>query len=92
MFYSEQLQLHKHDLKETWHVMKTIISNKKLPSKQTILMYNDKKIIDPKEIAQIFNTHFINVGTVLAENIKSNINPLSYINTTMNSISTPPVY
>ena len=40
--------------------MKTIIGNKKLPSKQTILICDNKKIIDPKEIAQILNTHFVN--------------------------------
>ena len=50
---------------------------------------NNTKIKDPNEIAQIFNTYFINVGYDLAANIKSNINPLSYVNTAMNSIDTP---
>ena len=34
------------------------------------------------------NTQFVNVGTDLVENIKSNINLLSYINTIINIIST----
>ena len=45
------------------------MGNKKLHSKQTILVYDNKTIIDPKEIAQICNTHIINVGTHLAENL-----------------------
>ena len=44
--------------------MKTIIGNKKLPNKQTIIMHNNTKINDPNEIAQIFNIYFINDLTV----------------------------
>ena len=42
--------------------MKTTIGNKKSNNKQTILMHNDNKIIDPQEIAHISNVHFINIG------------------------------
>ena len=52
-------------------------------------MHNNNTIIDPKKIAQISSTHFINIGFDLAKNIKPNINLLSYISTTMNSIANP---
>ena len=42
--------------------MKTTIGNKKPNNKQTILMHNDNKIIDPQEIGHISNVHFINIG------------------------------
>ena len=67
--------------------MKTIICNKttyltnKLVSCTIVKII--KKITDQNEIVPIFNTHFLKVGNDLAKNIKSNINPLSYINGTI---------
>ena len=52
-------------------------------------MHNEEKIIDSTKIAHIFNDYFTNVGSDLAKHIQSNINPLSYINTTLYSISIP---
>ena len=40
-------------------------------------------------IANTFNNYFINVGRTLAHQIKSNINPLSYIDINVNSIFIP---
>ena len=88
-FYSDQLQLNKYDLKETWRVMKNIIGARKSYDKPVIIMHNEEKIIDSTKIAHIFNDYFTNVGSDLAKHIQSNINPLSYINTTLYSISIP---
>ena len=45
-----------------------------------------KKTVIQKKLLKFLILFFINIGTGLAENIKSNTNPLLYINTTMNNI------
>ena len=50
-------------------------------------MYNT----DPKTIANSFNYYFINVGSSLANNINSNVDPLLYVQRHANNINIPEV-
>ena len=46
---------------------------------------------DPKQISNRFNNYFILVGSTLANNIHSNVNPLLYVDSNVNSIIMPEV-
>ena len=52
-------------------------------------MHNEFETIDPTKIAHIFNVYLTHVSSDLAKNIQSNINNLSYINTTLDIVSIP---
>ena len=43
-------------------------------------LVENKEVSDSSEVANIFNDYFIKVGSNLAEQIISDINPLSYVN------------
>ena len=53
---------------------------------QFIIVYDPT--INPEVIANSFNNFFNNVGKKLAENIKSNIDPVKYIVNNVHSINT----
>ena len=42
-----------------------------------------------KQIANIFNDYFINIGNTLNSNINSTINPMSYMTSLVNTITMP---
>ena len=56
-----------------------------------ILYINSKITIDKKQIANSFNNYFVNIRKSIAQQIKSTINPLSYINTNIHSIYIPDI-
>ena len=68
--YSNLLTQHKNNLKESWNIMKEIISKKKakygLPTKISI---NGVSISEPKLIAENFNDYFSNIGKKLASKV-----------------------
>ena len=47
--------------------------------KKLIFDINNKTTMDPNVIANGFNNFFVTIGPQLAKNIKSDINPLSYV-------------
>ena len=48
-------------------------------------------LLIPKQISNSFNNYFISVGSTLASNIHSNVNPLLCVDSNVNSISMPGV-
>ena len=71
----------KNDLRKSWKVIKNIIDkdqkNKQIQTPQ--FLFNNRKVSDAVEVANIFNDYFTNVGSNLAEHIISDRNPLSYV-------------
>ena len=58
-----------------------------LSSKRKLIFdINNKTTTDPNEIATGFNNFFVTIGPQLAKNIKSDINPLSYVKSVNNSM------
>ena len=91
-FYKEQFELYKSDAKKSWKILKRILGkDKQISEKQIDFIINNQLVSDSAIIANTFNTYFINVGRTLAHQIKSNINPLSYIDINVNSIFIPPI-
>ena len=79
-YYSNQLDLHRLDVGKRWKVLREILSmNNPSSKKKLIFDINNKTTTDPNVIANGFNNFFVTIGPQLAKNIKSDINPLSYV-------------
>ena len=92
-YYQEQFELNRNDLRNSWKVIKNIIqkSEYKLSGNHEEFVINNKITSDGKEIANGFNNYFVNIGRSFAQHITSTTNPLSYINTNINSIYIPEI-
>ena len=66
-------------------------SENKLSGNHEEFVINNKITSDGKEIANGFNNYFVNIERSLALHITSTTNPLSYINTNINSIYIPEI-
>ena len=92
-YYKEQFQLNKTDLKKSWQLIKHIIGieegSHSIQLKEFVI--NKMYITDPKIIANSFNDYFINVGSSLANNINSNVDPLLYVQRHTNNMNIPEV-
>ena len=60
-------------------------------SKSIDFVVNNTMTCDPTQISNSFNNYFISVGSTLANNIHSNVNPLLYVGSNVNSIIMPEV-
>ena len=60
-------------------------------SKSIDFVVHNAMTCDPKLILLSFNDYFISVGCTLASNIHSNVNPLLYVDSNVNSIIMPEV-
>ena len=76
------------DLTRTWKIIKDIVGKTKTQYniKQKINI-NGELTSDKYIISNAFNNYFVTIGPQLANKININKNPLTYINSTMNSIS-----
>ena len=81
-FYRQEFEMTKNDLRKSWKVIKNIVGkDQKNHHIQTQhFLVENKEVSDSFEVANIFNDYFIKVGSNLAEQIISDINPLSYVN------------
>ena len=80
-YYRQEFEMTKNDLRKSWKVIKNIIDkdqiNNQIQTPQ--FLFNNRKVSDAVEVANIFNDYFTNVGSNLAEHIISDRNPLSYV-------------
>ena len=60
-------------------------------SKSIDFVVNNTMTCDPKQISNCFNNYFISVCCTLASNIHSNVNPLLYVDSNVDSIIMPKV-
>ena len=54
-------------------------------------MINDVIVTDNQIIANEFNNFFVSIGKKLASDLSSNVNPLIYLNSVVNSIVIPTI-
>ena len=91
-YQSNELDIVKNDISKSWNVLKAIIglqSSKKTQNMSYIV--NNKHITDSYDISNAFNNFFASIGSELAGNITSSINPLSYLKSVQNSMFMPKV-
>jgi len=68
-YYASKLEAAKHNLQKTWKVINTIILRKKAETGIPSVIQNNQTVNDPKEMADIFNNFFANIGQDLAKKI-----------------------
>ena len=74
-YYNKKLLENKNDIKSTWKIINKIIQNNTLNNTKSTPTYfindNDMTITNPKDIADEFNSYFVNTGPNLAKSIKT---------------------
>ena len=78
MFYSQKIESTKSNNNSLWQIIKDLVGKKK----QNIPKYfkdDDKEINEPEQIANMFNTFFVNIGPRLASKINSRTNFKQYL-------------
>ena len=89
-YFGDQLEINKddnHDISKTWKVLRFILGLDSNTNKQkNNFLIEDKLVTDSLDIANGFNNFFVSIGPKLANNLKSDIDPLSYVNYNINSI------
>ena len=70
-YYSDLIDSHKYNIKKTWNIMKEIIGNKRVTNAPlpNFIMVKNREIFDKKEIAETFNSFFVNISPNLAASI-----------------------
>ena len=88
-YFSNQLDIHINDMGKSWKVLRTILGkdqNKR--KKQYSFFINNNYVTDSLQIENAFNKFFVSIGSLLAKEIKSDVNPLLYVDNNVNSITT----
>ena len=66
-YYVIQLEQYKHDIKNTWKILKQAMNISKKKSNIKKIRFNNKVTEDLGDIANIFNTYFSMIGENLAK-------------------------
>ena len=69
LYYKRTFNLYQNNVKKTWALIKATLQQKKKHELNTEFIWNDRIITDLDEIANKFNTYFINIGESLSEQI-----------------------
>ena len=69
LYYKRTFNLYQNDVKKTWTLIKETLQQKKKQELPAEFIWNDQIITDLDEIANKFNTYFINIGHSLSEQI-----------------------
>ena len=88
LYYSNELDINKHDASKSWKIFKKIslenkvgiIGRKKVFSIPNVIIDNSAKI------ANEFNNFFVSIGHYLEKDSTCNVNPLFYVNSVNYSI------
>ena len=91
-YFGDQLEINKSDLTRTWKVLRVILGLGSNTSTQNMnLLIDGRLVTDSLDIANGFNNFFVSIGSKLAKDLTSDVDPLSYVDYNMNSIVTPEI-
>ena len=80
LYYENQLELQKLDLRKSWEIMKEIIGKVNESDENNFEFIIEGSLTkDVQQIAKAFNNYFTEIGPNLAIKIISRVNPMSYI-------------
>ena len=68
MYYSQKIESNKDNNNSLWHIVKDLVGSKITNTSNTFIN-EGKEVKDPKEIANMFNSYFVNIGPNLASEI-----------------------
>ena len=86
LYYKKTFNLYQNDVKKTWALIKETLQQKKKQELPTEFIWNDRIITDLDEIANKFNTYFINIGHSLSEQIHATRSSDEYLSNRTNTI------
>ena len=69
LYYIATFARFKHNIKQTWKIIKEILNRSKRHALPNRFLVAELYIDDPKEIANAFNSYFINIGPSVAGHI-----------------------
>ena len=90
LYFTNNLELHKHDMKKTWKLINDLNSRHCRTSSYIKEVKIDDQIVNsPNQMAETFNTYFSNVGSNLSDEIPSSVdsNPEDYLDPTDGTFS-----
>ena len=87
-YYNMQFAKYKDNLKQTWKLIGTLVKRKtKGQTFPTRMTHNNRTFTQEKDIAELFNNFFVNIGPTLAREIKTDhTDPLQYIESIAKSV------
>ena len=88
LYYKRTFNLYQNDVKKTWTLIKETLQQKKKQELPAEFIWNDQIITDLDEIANKFNTYFINIGHSLSEQIHATRSSDEYLSNRTNTILT----
>ena len=87
LYYKRTFNLYQNDVKKTWTLINIeTLQQKKRQEHPIEFIWNDRIITDLDEIANKFNTYFINIGHSLSEQIHATRSSDEYLNNWTNTV------
>ena len=86
LYYKRTFNLYQNDVKKTWTLIKETLQQKKKQELPTEFIWNYRIMTDLDEIANKFNTYFINVGQSLSEQIHATRSSDEFLSNRTNTI------
>ena len=88
LYYKRTFNLYQNDVKKTWTLIKETLQQNKRQELPIEFIWNDRIITDLDEIANKFNTYFINIGHSMSEQIHATRSSDEYLNNRTNTVLT----
>ena len=86
-----QLDLYHNDMGKAWKVLRSVLNQNTNNRNPSTFKIDDETVTDPCIISNEFNKYFVEIGPKLAENLKTPVDPLSYLDRSCNSIFLPEI-
>ena len=79
LYYIATFARFKHNIKQTWTIIKETLNRSKNDALPNRFLVGELYINDPKEIANAFNSYFINIGPSVASHIVTDVSYKDYL-------------
>ena len=92
-YFRKQFDLQTHDMRKTFKVIRTILDKDTGINvcKTVDFIIGNRFVCDYNDISNKFNDYFVYIGSILANSIHCNVNPLFYVDNIPNSIVIPDI-
>ena len=79
LYYIATFARFKHNIKQTWKIIKETLNRSQRDALPNRFLVGEQYIDDPKEIANAFNSYFINIGPSVASHIVTDVSYKDYL-------------
>lgn len=80
-YYTQKFNQFNNDTKQTWRLINKILRPKGKQSRERVkqLIIDGIEYSESNDIANAFNSHFVNIGTSIARSVNSDVDPSIYL-------------